>query len=254
MERKRIIKLYINLISYEKALSNVIDLAKQRISSYACFVNGHMSIEAYDRKEFAEYVNNATFVLADGKPLAIALRLLYGVKQDRIAGMDFMLSVLTECAKNNLSVFLFGSTDFVLEELKKRIEQNHPDLRIAGSISPSFSEFSEEETANYIGRIKESNANIVLVGMGCPKQETWMAKNLKYIDAPLLGVGGAFSVYAGLVKRSPFWMQKFSLEWLYRLIQEPRRMWKRYLITNTLFICLIIRDLIVKMFSRKNDF
>jgi N-acetylglucosaminyldiphosphoundecaprenol N-acetyl-beta-D-mannosaminyltransferase len=254
MDKGRIIRLQLNLISYADALVKVIEAAKQRVPFYVCFVNGHMSAEAYWDPQFSEYVNNGSLVLADGIPVVFSCRLLYGIKQERIAGMDFTPAIIDSCAREDLAIFLFGSTPDVLDALSKKIKSNHPELRIAGKISPSFNQFTKEEALEYVRKINESEANLVLVGMGCPKQEIWMAQYSKHINAPLLGVGGAFSVYAGLVGRAPLWMQKISLEWLYRLGQEPRRMWKRYLVTNTLFILLFIRDFfLIKLGIQKND-
>lgn len=246
MNRKRIIRLNIENISFQEALSKVTEWGSERFPSYSCFVNGHMSIEAYWNREFSGFVNQANLVLADGKPVAFSYKLLYGISQERIAGMDFMPAIIDVCAKEGLSLFLFGSTDKVLNKISERIIELHPELVIAGKISPPFREFTEQEVQDFIDQINESGANVVLVGMGCPKQETWMAKNSKNINATLLGVGGAFSVYAGMVKRAPRWMQRFSLEWLYRLLQEPGRMWKRYLVTNTLFIFLVAKQLLQK--------
>lgn len=251
MNRNKIIRLNIDNISFREALSRVTEWGRERTPSYSCFVNGHMSIEAYWDVEFSNHVNNASLVLSDGKPIAFSYKLLHGIRQERIAGMDFMPAVIEVSANEGLSLFLFGSTDQVLNKLSEKIAESHSNLIIAGKISPPFREFTEDEALHYIKEINDSRANVVLVGMGCPKQETWMAKNSQLINATLLGVGGAFSVYAGLVKRAPKWMQRFSLEWLYRLLQEPERMWKRYLITNTLFIYLIAKQLMQR--DRNND-
>jgi N-acetylglucosaminyldiphosphoundecaprenol N-acetyl-beta-D-mannosaminyltransferase len=251
MTRSRIIVLDVDNISFNHALELVMKWGKERMPSYTCFANVHMSIEAYKSREFSDYVNQATLVAADGKPIAISSKILYGIHQERIAGMDFMPAIIDTCDREGLSVFLFGSTDHILSTLYEKIQLEHPKLVLAGKISPPFRDFSEHEIQGFINQINESKANVVLVGMGCPKQETWMAKNYSYINATLLGVGGAFSVYAGLVKRAPRWMQKFSLEWLYRLLQEPGRMWKRYLVTNTLFIYLVAKQLIQR--DKTND-
>jgi N-acetylglucosaminyldiphosphoundecaprenol N-acetyl-beta-D-mannosaminyltransferase len=243
MKKKQLISLNVNLISYQDALAKVIDLSRQHIPSYVCFANSHMCIEAHWDNQFAAYVNNGVLTVTDGTPLVIALRLLYCRRQDRIAGMDFMPSIIQACERENLSIFLFGSTPQVLQSLSEKIKERHPQLKIAGSISPAFRAFTPEEAGSYVTEINNSKANVVLVGMGCPKQETWMAQYSQSINATLLGVGGAFSVFGGLTKRAPVWMQKTALEWLYRLIQEPKRMWKRYLVTNTLFICLLIKEI-----------
>jgi N-acetylglucosaminyldiphosphoundecaprenol N-acetyl-beta-D-mannosaminyltransferase len=143
-------------------------------------------------------------------------------------------------------VFLYGSTPKVLEKIKDRIRSRYPGAIIAGAISPPFRELNETEIKEHIQQINESEAHYVLVALGCPKQEKWMATNYNSINAVLLGLGGAFPVAAGLQKRSPAWMQKLSLEWMYRLIQEPRRLFKRYFYTNTLFLWLLAKELLKK--------
>jgi N-acetylglucosaminyldiphosphoundecaprenol N-acetyl-beta-D-mannosaminyltransferase len=240
LERKEIISLNISLETYSDAIVKVLALASSRMPSYICFSNVHMVIEAYRNIGFRMRVNNSTFSFADGMPLTFAMKFLYGIRQERIAGMDFMPSVIKECANLNLSIFLFGSSEEVIGALKKRLLSSHPGLRIAGAFSPPFKEFTLADNNSFIEMINGSGANLVFVSLGCPKQETWMADHFHKINAPLLGVGGAFSVHGGYVKRAPRIMQKLGIEWLYRLAQEPKRLFKRYLITNTMFIYLLL--------------
>lgn len=242
--RKRVVSLDISVLKYEQALNTVIDLGRSRTPSYACFSNVHMTIEAYDSPSFQEMVNRSTFAFADGMPLVFALRLLYGIRQERIAGMDFMKDILRASESHHLSVFLFGSTPEVLESLKGYIGVSFPTLKLAGMISPPFRILTEEENADMIDQINASGANLVFVGLGCPKQETWMAQHSTQINACLMGVGGAFEIYAGLTKRAPNWMRNSGLEWFYRFVQEPRRLFKRYARTNTLFMNLLLQQVL----------
>jgi len=244
--KAKVISLNIALITYEEAVKNVVELAKNRISSYCCFANVHMTIEAFLKSEVSMAVNRTNYAFSDGKPLTIALKWLHRIKQERIAGMDFMPSILKVCANEKLSVFLYGGSPDVIKMVKSKIEREFPGTRVAGIISPPYRMLTEEEENVFVQEINDSGSNIVFVSLGCPKQELWMARNSSKINAVLLGVGGAFPVYAELTKRAPNWMQKYSLEWLYRLIQEPQRMWKRYLITNTMFIYLLVKQLILK--------
>jgi N-acetylglucosaminyldiphosphoundecaprenol N-acetyl-beta-D-mannosaminyltransferase len=138
--------------------------------------------------------------------------------------------------------FFFGSTSPILDSIKFRIQQELPELPIAGTFAPPFREWTEAENKQYIDLINRSGAQLVLVSLGCPKQETWMAKNYQQVKGTLIGIGGVFAVYGRLRKRAPLWMQKMALEWLFRLLQEPKRMFKRYLVSNTLFIALILRQ------------
>ncbi len=246
MERSEIISLNISSINYDKAISEILDNARKIKSSYTCFANVHMIIEAYKDPELKKLINNSTFTFPDGMPLVFALKLLYGKRQERIAGIDFMIDTIRECEKDKLSIFLWGSTEIVLNSLQKNLLIEFPKLIIAGSFSPPFREFSQTENDLYIKIINNSGANIVFVSLGCPKQEIWMAKHSSKIQAALLGVGAAFEIHAKLVKRAPKWMQKISLEWLFRLMQEPKRLWKRYTQTNLLFIFLLLKKTIRK--------
>jgi len=238
--RKRIISIEINTIPYQRALNNILDLGSRRQSSYVCFSNAHMTIEAHKSKSFQRMVNQSTYAFADGMPLVFALRWLYGIHQERIAGMDFMGDVLKASEEKQLSVFLYGSSPDILESLKLEIKKKYPDLKLAGMISPPFRALSEQENTAVVDEINSSGANIVLVGLGCPKQEIWMAQNSSHIRACLLGVGGAFGVHAGQAKRAPAWMRQVGLEWFYRWLQEPGRLFVRYATTNTLFVYLIV--------------
>ncbi len=252
MIAKKIISLNINILNYSQAVIDIISLAKKRIPSYVCFANVHMVIEAYWNSNLAINVNNANLVTADGVPLKLALKILYGIYTERIAGMDMMPSLIKECEKEKLSIGFYGSSDQTLNAIKERIKAEHPNLTIACQINPPFKEITFEEKTETIQIINASKANIVFVCLGCPKQEMWMAENSKEINAILLGVGGAFQIYAKERKRAPEWMRTFAMEWLFRFLQEPKRMLKRYFITNSLFIFLLIKEFFVVRFLKKS--
>ncbi len=252
METREVISLSPSLVSYQEALHTIIKLAGKRESSFVCFANVHMTVEAYLKPNFKSLLNRARLITADGMPLAKSLNYLYGIHQERIVGMDMMQDVLAACEKDNLSVYLFGSTDRLLNILQIKIKQRHPDLKIAGAYSPPFGKFNQESNNLYCQHINESGADLVLVCLGCPKQETWMAENYACVNAVMLGVGGAFEVYAGLKKRAPRWMQNLSLEWLYRLGQDPARLMKRYVITNSIFVFLLVKQLLLMRLPRKS--
>ena len=237
--KRKVVSLNFDLIGYEKAIQEIVSQGKSRVPGYACFANVHMTIEAYWDKIFADQVNNSTFVFADGVPLVKSLKLLYGVKQDRIAGMDVLPELIKIAYENHLKIFFFGTTPELLNRIRLRMLSEFPSVQIAGMISPPFNTSLDDES--YVNAINSSDANLVFVALGCPKQEKWMARNSCRINAFLLGVGGAFPVFAGTAKRAPVFMQKFALEWLYRLIQEPVRLFKRYLVTNLLFIFLVLK-------------
>lgn len=238
MNRKRfdILGLQVDAIGFQEAVGHVINSGKKRKTEYICFANVHMTMEARNNKEFSVAVNNAGLVLADGAPIAKSFSWLYNTKQSRVAGMDFMPAIVDAAAKEKLTVFLFGTTEEMLAKISQKIHRDYgPDL-LAGYYSPPFRQLSVEEEDEIIEMINCSGANLVLVALGCPRQEKWMAKHSSRIQATLLGLGAAFSVFAGVQKRSPSWMQKAGLEWAYRLGQEPGRLFMRYLTTNSQFI------------------
>jgi N-acetylglucosaminyldiphosphoundecaprenol N-acetyl-beta-D-mannosaminyltransferase len=245
-DRSRIVSLYIHHLSFKESLDQVSLWGMQHKPGFVCFANVHMVIEAHNDPAFAQLLNEATLVLPDGKPVALACNWLYKKKQERVSGMDFMPAILAEADKLNARIFLYGSTEQVLEKLKQRVQAEFPGAAIAGTISPPFRQLSEEEMQRHIQTINDVAPNFVLLALGCPKQEKWMAKNYSRINAMLLGLGGAFPVMAGLQKRAPSWMQRLALEWLYRLGQEPRRMFRRYFYTNLYFIVLFTRELVRK--------
>jgi len=245
-ERLKIISLQIDFISFADSLNQVMQLGLSHTQSYICFANAHMTIEAHNDKSFSNDVNNATLVLADGQSIVAGAKILHKKKQERIAGMDFMPALLHESNKKGASVFFYGSTSKVLASLQKKIEEIYPNIKIAGMISPPFRALSNEEIEKDIESINLVEPNFVFVSLGCPKQEKWMAANSAKINSVLLGVGGAFAVTAGLQKRSPLWMQRWGLEWLHRLMLEPRRMFKRYLYTNSYFVWLLMKKWITR--------
>lgn len=237
--RSHIISLHVHNLSFQNSLDQITSWGLNNNKGFICFANSHMTVLAHKSPEFKRALTDALLILPDGKPLAIACNLLYKKKQERIAGMDFMPALLTEIGKHKATVFLYGSTNGVLDQLSAKIKTLYPAVTVVGKISPSFSNESDLETAEHIKVINASKAQFVLVALGCPKQEIWMAKNFRSLNAVLLGVGGAFPVLAGIQKRSPKVMQSLSLEWLFRLRQEPRRLFKRYLYTNISFIYLL---------------
>jgi N-acetylglucosaminyldiphosphoundecaprenol N-acetyl-beta-D-mannosaminyltransferase len=242
MIHQQLIKLNLSLGSFQDFVNNIVALGQRKQSSYVCVANVHSCIETYQDATFAQVVNQADIVTPDGMPLVKALSWLYGIKQDKVSGPDLMPVLLQASEKQGLKVYFYGSTDEVLDKLKDFCQVNYPKLSIAGMYSPPFRVLTEAETQTEIQQINESGANIVLVALGCPKQERWMANMKGKINAVMVGVGGAFPMLVGVQKRAPLWMQRNSLEWFFRLAQEPRRLFKRYFITNNLFIFLVFKE------------
>ncbi|MCJ8166723.1 WecB/TagA/CpsF family glycosyltransferase [Pontibacter sp. E15-1] len=201
-------------------------------------------MEAYQDREFNDVLNNADVATPDGNPVAKLARLFYGQRQERVAGMDLLPRLLQEAAARGKSVYFYGSTDQVLEAVATKAKQELPDLKIAGYYSPPFRKLSDDEDADITAMINAAKPDLVFVALGCPKQERWMAAHKGRVKACMLGVGQAYMTYAGLEKRLPAWARNLSLEWTYRLWQEPRRLWKRYLYTNSMFILLTLKQLL----------
>jgi N-acetylglucosaminyldiphosphoundecaprenol N-acetyl-beta-D-mannosaminyltransferase len=155
-----------------------------------------------------------------------------------------MLHCCREVSRRGIKIFLLGGTQSGLETLKLRLRSRCEGLKIVGSISPPYRTLSDEEQAHIIAQINESGAQIVWIGLGCPKQEQWMLANRGRVNAVMIGVGAAFDFHAGTLKRAPMWMQRIGLEWLHRLIQDPKRLASRYLIGNTAFVIAATSDLL----------
>ncbi|RXK87339.1 WecB/TagA/CpsF family glycosyltransferase [Filimonas effusa] len=251
MHKQKHLSLKITLGPYQTFIDNILDLAKKRQSSYVCVANVHMLIEAKNDKAFRRALLAADIVTPDGMPLAKALKLLYGIDQDRVAGMDLLPDLLKSAQDIGLSVFFYGGSDQMLEKTRAYIKTNFPKLQVAGLYSPPFRPLKDEEKNEVANIIQESGAQIVFVVLGCPKQEKWMYEMKGKIPAVMLGIGGALPVLIGEQKRAPKWMQKYSLEWSYRLIQEPKRLFRRYLVTNSSYVMLLAGQKIKLMLVSK---
>jgi len=242
--KRKLLTSFISAGSFNQFVDQVFWLTDNKASSYVCFANAHMLIEAYQDKEFNTILNNADVAAPDGGPLSKLMKILYGQHQDRVPGMDLMPRLLKEAAARGKSVYFYGSTDEVLNAVTAQARKQLPELKIAGHYSPPFRKISEEEDASIVEMINASGADLVFVALGCPKQERWMAEHKGKVNACMLGVGQAYMTYAGLEKRLPEWARNLSLEWTYRLWQEPKRLWKRYLVTNSMFVMLSLKFLV----------
>ncbi|HMN04378.1 MAG TPA: WecB/TagA/CpsF family glycosyltransferase [Flavobacteriales bacterium] len=222
--------------TFQRHVEVILDMGRDHRSSYVCCVNVHMCMEAQGDTGFAAVVNGADLATADGMPILKSLNHFHRVDQERVAGNDLLPAVMAAAEKAGLSVFFHGGQQEVLDIIVERAAKDFPNLRIAGTWSPPFRPLTPEEQAEEVQRIADSGAHIVMVSLGCPRQERWMAAMKGKVPAVMLGVGGAFLLYAGMDTRAPLWMRKASMEWMYRLALEPRRLWKRYLVTNSAFI------------------
>lgn len=235
---------YIDVLSGRTALQRLLQWARARESRYVTICNVHVVVSAFRDAKYQEVINASDMATPDGAPVAWMLRRLGFRNQQRISGPDLMWALCESCMQVGMPVFFYGSTDATLTLLKKNLNKAFPDLKIAME-SPPFRALSAEEDAAAVDRINASGAGFVFVGLGCPKQERWMAEHRGKIHAVMIGVGAAFDFHAGTVKRAPQWMRDNGLEWLHRLGSEPRRLWRRYLVTNTLFVIGAARQLLL---------
>jgi N-acetylglucosaminyldiphosphoundecaprenol N-acetyl-beta-D-mannosaminyltransferase len=186
-------------------------------------------------------LNNLDLVTPDGQPVRWALRLLHGVRlPDRVYGPTLTLHVLDAAARRGIPVFFYGSTQDVLDHLVENVQTRFPELTIAGSESSKFRTITQDEKRDIAGRIRESGAKILFAGLGCPRQEVFAYEFREAVDMPILAVGAAFDYHAGLTSEPPVWMQRAGLQWFYRLLQDPLRLWRRYLLLNPAYLTLLM--------------
>lgn len=226
----------IDVVTPDDAVQRIGGWAAARESRYVCICNAHSVVTAARDERFGTTIANADLTTPDGAPVAWMLRRQGASSQRRVSGPDLMLEYCEFAARSGESIFLYGSTPATLSALQAHLRQRWPGLRVAGAIAPPFRPATPEEDAADIERINASGAGTVWVSLGCPKQELWMAEHRGKVKAVMIGVGAAFEFHAGKVARAPLWMQSSGLEWLHRLIQEPRRLWLRYLVTNSFFM------------------
>lgn len=240
-----VLRSQIDAMQWDAALDRLMAWGKARESRYVTICNAHVVVTAAQDKAYGAIINASDMATPDGAPVAWMLRRQGFAGQSRISGPDLMWSLCERAASEGIHVYCYGSTDETLALLKQRLNAAFPVLGVTME-SPPFRSLSPQEDAEAVERINTSGAGLVFVGLGCPKQERWMAKHRGQVQAVMLGVGAAFDFHAGTVNRAPLWMQRHGLEWLHRLCSEPRRLWKRYLVTNTLFVWGAFNQLVLK--------
>jgi N-acetylglucosaminyldiphosphoundecaprenol N-acetyl-beta-D-mannosaminyltransferase len=233
---------HIDAVDWVPCLDRIFGWAGVRMSRYVCLCNVHSVVTARRDPDFARVIDGADLAVPDGAPLAWCLRRFGFPRQARIAGPDLMWKACARAAVYGTPVFLCGGTPETLERLATRLACEFPRLRVAGRLSPPFRRLGPAEHAEIVRTIERSGARIVFVGLGCPAQEQWMAACRGALPAVMIGVGAAFDFHAGAVRRAPPWMRDAGLEWLHRLLAEPQRLWRRYLVTNALFLAYLLRD------------
>lgn len=229
-------------LDYAQAVEVVRNWACLKDKAYTvAAANTHVTALARRDPVFGAALQSFDLILPDGMPLVWVMnRVGKAGLRDRVYGPNFMLRTLE---LNGPSHFFLGGTPELLAKLQEKLSLRFPGLRVAGTYAPSFGEWDQHETARILGAIKESSADFVWIGLGCPKQELWLAKMKKDLPpAVYVGVGAAFAFHAGRVRQAPLWMQRCGLEWFFRLCMEPRRLWKRFVVYNSLFIFYVLKE------------
>ena len=228
--------------SYRETAEAIADLVSAGDGGAICVSTVHMVMEAFDDPEFQHIVNSADRVTPDGVPIVWALRLLGIENATRVYGPSLMPIVCGLARERGLSVGFYGGSTAVVDELVRRIWQRFPGLNVSFAFAPPFRPLSAEEDRKVIEGIEDSKTDILFVGLGCPKQERWIAEHRKSLSCVMVGVGAAFDFHAGRKAQAPAWMQVSGLEWLFRLCCEPRRLWRRYLYHNPRFVFHFFRQ------------
>jgi N-acetylglucosaminyldiphosphoundecaprenol N-acetyl-beta-D-mannosaminyltransferase len=236
-----ILNMKINVVTIREVMNLIDRWIHEKKSRYICLSNVHMCIEAYENKLFNSYINNSDLTLADGRPIFWVAKLLKFKNIVHIRGMDLTLKLLTIANKKGIKIGFYGGSLDTKEKLLLFLKKKYPELQVVFYESPPFRPLKKIEHISYIKQINSSRAEILFIGLGCPKQEEWMFKNQLSLKCVMIGVGAAFDFISGKKKTAPHILQIMGIEWLFRLFYEPRRLWKRYLYTNPKFIYLIIK-------------
>lgn len=241
----RILGVNIAITNMQDTVKLIVEQIDELQGNFICLSNVHTTVMSQKDEEYRNIQNSAFLALPDGSPLSLVQRLRGYRMAEQVAGPDLMAELWKATENTEISHYFYGSTPETIEALEKNLKKEYPGIKIAGMEAPPFRPLTEAEDAEAVARINQSGAAIVWVGLGAPKQEKWMYEHRGKVNALMLGVGAGFDFHAGTVKRAPAWMRKHYLEWLYRLIQDPKRLWKRYVQTNGKFLLISVKDAFV---------
>lgn len=233
-----ILKTRINVTNMQDTLAYLCTHLDELRGRYICVSNVHTTIMSYENERYRTIQNGAAMALPDGAPLSLYSRRRGFADAQRVTGPDLMLELLTRGYRH----FFYGSTQETLAGMRAVLERDYPAAEIAGMYSPPFRPLTAEEDTEIVKIINDSRPDFIWVGLGAPRQEEWMYAHQDSVSAVMLGVGAGFDYLAGNIRRAPEWMQRLSLEWFYRLMQDPRRLWKRYVTTNIKFLKYIYKE------------
>ncbi len=238
--RKNLIGIFINAVDYEATVAKIVEAAKGRrpLGVSALAVHGVMT--GVTDPEHRHRLNSLELVVPDGQPVRWGLNLLHKTKlADRVYGPNLMLETCRAAEEHGLAVYLLGGTEELLGDLTANLSDKFPDLKIARARPSKFRTLTVDEKQELIDDINSSGASIICVGLGCPRQEVWAYEFKDHINMPVLAVGAAFNFHAGVLDQAPPALQKYGLEWLYRLVKEPARLWRRYVILNPYYLTML---------------
>ena len=247
-----ILKTNINVTNMQETVSYIYDHIDELRGRYICVSNVHTTVMSYENPEYRKIQNSAAMALPDGSPLSAYSRHKGYKHAKRVTGPDLMCEIMNLQSEKKLRHYFYGSKQETLDEIQGVIEKYYPQVEVAGLYSPPFRKLSPEESEDVIDMINQSGPDIIWVGLGAPKQEEWMYEFAGKTNAVMIGVGAGFNYLAGSLKRAPQWMQNRSLEWVYRLLQEPRRLFRRYMTSNFKFLYYLVINRI-KKWQGKNE-
>ncbi len=237
-----ILNTNINVTDMQRTVSYLEEHLKDLRGQYICISNVHTTVMSSRDEQYRNVQNGAAMALPDGKPLSLVSRIRGYHNAGRVPGPDLMIEMFRVSEEKGYTHYFYGSREETLTKLRENLLKRFPKLKIVGMESPPFRPLSEEEDAGAVARINESGADFIWIGLGAPKQENWMAAHKGKVCGVMLGVGAGFDFHAGTIKRAPRWMQEGCLEWLFRLSQDPKRLFKRYISTNFTFVVKTIKE------------
>jgi len=242
LQHCEILKTNINVTNMSDTIKYIGGHLDDLRGKYICVSNVHTTVMSYENEEYRKIQNGAAMALPDGAPLSSYSR-RKGYKQaQRVTGPDLMLELFAISKEKGYRHYFYGATEETLQSMKEVLERDYPGIQIAGMYAPPFRALTPQEDAQIVAKINESRPDFIWIGLGAPKQEEWMYQHMGQLQGVLIGVGAGFDYLAGYIKRAPRWMQRMSLECLYRLLQDPKRLWRRYFTSNVKFICLTRMD------------
>lgn len=240
LPRVNILGVGINAITLTQAVEQISNWVETRSRQYVSVCTVHTVMECQRDSAMRQAINKAGLATPDGMPLVWLSKWKSGINVTRVYGPDLMLALCQLSVERAYTHYFYGGAPGVPELLAAKLQQRFPGLKVAGACSPPFRTLTAAEDAQFIEQINQSKADIVWAGLGTPKQDIWMASHRQQLTTPvLIGVGAAFDFHAGRIPQAPKWMQLAGLEWLFRLWQEPGRLWHRYLVYNPLFVALV---------------